>query len=301
MGKGVPLWFAPPPGGAPPICFISRAGGWKCQGTAHRLMIKRKKSDYIIHSVDHAFDVLEAFRANEPELGVTQLAKMLNLHKNNVFRILATLESRGYVEQNARTGNYRLGLKAFESGQAYLRHTSLLSVAHPEMETLTSQLSENSYLAVLRGDYVFYLDEVIAEQTIQVVSRLGTRASPHCTATGKVFLAFVDEDDVDAILASHPLEKLTANTIVDKRKLKSEIRAVVSNGYALDREEWTEGLNCVAAPIFDYYGHIQGTLSVSGPTERMDKERVKNDIVPLVLRHAEEASRKMGYKIGRER
>ena len=157
-------------------------------------MIKRKKSDYIIHSVDHAFDVLEAFRANEPELGVTQLAKLLNLHKNNVFRILATLESRGYVEQNPRTGNYRLGLKAFEAGQAYLRHTSLLSVAHPQMEALSSELRENSYLAVLRGDYVFYLDEIIADQTIQVISRLGTRVSPHCTATGKVFLAYLEVD-----------------------------------------------------------------------------------------------------------
>ena len=98
-------------------------------------MIKRNKSEYIIHSVDHTFDVLEAFRAEEPELGVTQLAKILNLHKNNVFRILATLENRGYVEQNPRTGNYRLGLKAFETGQAYLRHTNLLSAQQQVQHT----------------------------------------------------------------------------------------------------------------------------------------------------------------------
>jgi DNA-binding IclR family transcriptional regulator len=264
-------------------------------------MIKRKKSDYIIHSVDHAFDVLEAFRADEPELGVTQLAKMLNLHKNNVFRILATLESRGYVEQNPRTGNYRLGLKAFESGQAYLRHTNLLSVAHPEMEILTGELHENAYLAVLRGDYVFYLDEIIADQTIQVVSRLGTRAAPHCTATGKVFLAFIDEELADAILSARPLEKMTPNTIVEKRKLKSELKNVLADGFAIDREEWNEGLKCVAAPILDYYGKIQGTLSVSGPSERMDDKRVKSEIIPTVIKRANEASRKMGYLIGRDK
>ena len=262
-------------------------------------MIKRKKSDYIIHSVDHAFDVLEAFRADEPELGVTQLAKLLNLHKNNVFRILATLESRGYVEQNPRTGNYRLGLKAFEAGQAYLRHTSLLSVAHPEMEVLSTELRENSYLAVMRGDYVFYLDEIIADQTIQVISRLGTRVSPHCTATGKVFLAFLEEGQVEDLLETMSLEKLTPQTITDKRKLKMEIKKVSESGWAVDNEEWNQGLKCVAAPILDYYGKIQGTISVSGPSDRLPEKRIVEEIVPSVVGHANEVSRKMGFLIGK--
>ncbi len=295
MGKGMPLWFAPPPGGASP--YLHRGRFEHCDAEVR--MIKRKKSDYIIHSVDHAFDVLEAFRANEPELGVTQLAKLLNLHKNNVFRILATLESRGYVEQNPRTGNYRLGLKAFEAGQAYLRHTSLLSVAHPQMEALSTELKENTYLAVLRGDYVFYLDEIIADQTIQVISRLGTRVSPHCTATGKVFLAYLENSLVEDLLETMTLEKLTPQTITDKRKLKTEIKKVGEGGYAVDNEEWTQGLKCVAAPILDYYGKIQGTISVSGPSDRLPEERVVEEIIPAVVDHANEVSRKMGFLIGK--
>jgi IclR family KDG regulon transcriptional repressor len=264
-------------------------------------MIKRKKSEDIIHSVDHTFDVLEAFRADEPELGVTQLAKMLNLHKNNVFRILATLENRGYVEQNPKTGNYKLGLKAFEAGQSYLRHTSLLSVSHSEMEALTMDLKENAYLAVLRGDYVFYLDEAIAEQTIQVISRLGTRAAPHCTATGKVFLAYIDPVNLEEILSSRPLERMTPNTITDRDKLMEEIRKVVANGFAMDDEEWSLGLRCLAAPILDYYGKIQGTLSVSGPADRLTDKRIRDQITPAVMDHAREISRKMGYFIGKGR
>ena len=262
-------------------------------------MVKRKKSDYIIHSLDHALDVLEAFRANEPELGVTQLSKILKLHKNNVFRILATLENRGYIEQNPRTENYRLGLKAFEAGQAYLRHVSLLSVANPEMVQLSDNLKENSYLAVLRGDYVFYLDEIIADQTIQVVSRLGTRVSPHCTATGKVFLAYSEKDQAELILKHLKLEKMTPNTLVDIDHLSKVVQKVKSSGYAVDMEEWTLGLRCVAAPILDYYGKIQGTLSVSGPSGRMPEKRIKEDIVPFVVKHAAEASKKMGFEIGR--
>jgi len=264
-------------------------------------MIKRNKSEYIIHSVDHTFDVLEAFRADEPELGVTQLAKMLNLHKNNVFRILATLENRGYVEQNPKTGNYRLGLKAFEAGQSYLRHTSLLSVSHSEMASLSFELKENAYLAVLRGDYVFYLDESIAEQTIQVISRLGTRAAPHCTATGKVFLAFIDTVSLEEILGSRPLERMTPNTITEMSALVEEIGKAAADGYALDEEEWSLGLKCVAAPILDYYGKIQGTLSVSGPVDRLTEKRVRDQIIPAVVDHAREISRKMGYFIGKGR
>ncbi len=262
-------------------------------------MIKRKKSDYIIQSVDHAFDVLEAFRAEDPELGVTQLAKLLNLHKNNVFRILATLESRGYVEQNPHTGNYRLGLKAFEAGQAYLRHTSLLSVAHPEMEALSTDIRENTYLAVMRGDYVFYLDEVIADQTIQVISRLGTRVSPHCTATGKVFLAFLEDSIMEDLLENMVLERMTDRTITDKRKLRAEIRKVRDIGHGEDDEEWTEGLKCVAAPILDYYGKIQGTISVSGPSDRLPEDRLNEEVIPAVVDRAREVSRKMGYSIGK--
>jgi len=264
-------------------------------------MIRRDKSEYIIHSVDHTFDVLEAFQAQEPELGVTQLAKILKLHKNNVFRILATLENRGYVEQNPRTGNYRLGLKAFETGQAYLRHINLLSVSRSEMETLAAQLRENAYLAVLRGDYVFYLDEAIAEQTIQVTSRLGTRVSPHCTATGKVFLAFMGSPQKEELLANVSLEEMTPKTITDRGALLAEISRAEADGYALDNEEWKVGLKCVAAPILDYFGRIQGTLSVSGPADRLPEKRVTDEVLPAVVEHAREISRKMGYKIGRGR
>ncbi|NOY86890.1 MAG: IclR family transcriptional regulator [Deltaproteobacteria bacterium] len=262
-------------------------------------MVKRKKSDYIIHSVDHAFDVLEAFRSSDPEVGVTQLSKLLGLHKNNVFRILATLENRGYVEQNPETGNYRLGLKAFEAGQAYLRHTNLLSVSQPCMISLTAKLRENAYLSVLRGDYVFYLDEAISDQKIQVVSRLGSRVAPHCTATGKVFLAFIEAEQAEGILKHLDLERFTPNTITDPDLLRKEWRSIRASGFAVDREEWNLGLKCVAAPILDYYGKVQGCISVSGPTNRMSIERIKKEIAPEVLSQAREVSRKMGYLVGK--
>jgi len=139
----------------------------------------------------------------------------------------------------------------------------------------------------------------MADQKIQVVSRLGTRVSPHCTATGKVFLAFIDKDQRSAILKNLDLEKMTPNTITNMDGLEKELTSVSDTGIAVDREEWTLGLKCVAAPIRDYYGKVQGALSVSGPADRMSDNRIKKEIVPAVQMQAMEASKKLGYLIGK--
>src|SRR5512142_1974316 len=112
--------------------------------------MKREKVNYAIQSVSHALDILESFTRTEDELGVTELSKRLGLHKNNVFRLLATLESRGYMEQNKITGNYRLGLKVLELGQVFIKHMGLLKMARPVLEEIVERSNETAYLAVIR-------------------------------------------------------------------------------------------------------------------------------------------------------
>src|SRR3972149_7285706 len=99
-------------------------------------MRRKKKSDYIIQSVWHSLDLLEEFTGDTDELGVTELSKRLNLHKNNIFRLLATLETRGYIEQNKATENYRLGLKALELGQTYVQQMGFLLQAKTTLNEL---------------------------------------------------------------------------------------------------------------------------------------------------------------------
>ncbi|MCK5682270.1 IclR family transcriptional regulator, partial [bacterium] len=99
-------------------------------------MVKREKSNYIIQAVVHALELLEEFSGDVDELGVTELSKRLKLHKNNVFRLLATLEEKGYIEQNKITENYRLGIKSLELGQTFIRQMGVLRQAHPVMEKL---------------------------------------------------------------------------------------------------------------------------------------------------------------------
>src|SRR5690349_12045690 len=113
-------------------------------------MVRRDKTNYVIQSVAHSLDVLEQFSRDVDELGVTELSKRLKLHKNNVFRLLATLEARGYIEQNRSTENYRLGIRCLNLGQSYVQHAGLLRQARPIMAELVRQARETTYLAVLR-------------------------------------------------------------------------------------------------------------------------------------------------------
>ncbi len=180
---------------------------------------KHKKSDYIIQSVDHALDVLEAFHGEEDELGITELSRRLKLHKNNIFRILATLTNRGYVEQNQSTDNYRLGLKTLELGQTYIRHAGLLRVARPVMEELNKEVNENIYIGVLKDKFAFYLDVVESNHTVRVLSRVGCRVPTYCSAIGKVQLAYESMENIMSVLAKKKLESYTPRTITDRDKI----------------------------------------------------------------------------------
>jgi IclR family KDG regulon transcriptional repressor len=258
-------------------------------------MVKRDKSNYIIQSVSHALDVLEEFKGDAIELGVTELSKKLKLHKNNIFRLLATLEARGYIEQNKSTENYRLGLKSLELGQTFVKQMGLLRQARPTLERLASRANETTYLAVMRNGDVIYLDVVEANQTVRVASRVGLRLPVHCTAVGKVLIASDSEEEIKKRLPDH-LEKRTPRTITDQKALVDHLLKVTKQGYAVDDEEFEEGVRCIAAPVRDYTGNVVAALSISGPAMRMTDKKVMDDLIQAVKDAAEELSRRLGYQ-----
>jgi len=258
-------------------------------------MAKKEKSEYIIQAVSHALDLLEQFHGEVDELGVTELSKRLKLHKNNVFRLLATLESRGYIEQNRATENYRLGLKSLELGQTFIKQMGLLRQAKPILDRLVQECNETSYVAIFKEGHVVYLDVVETDLTVRVVSRVGSRLPGYCTAAGKVHLAYMSDEEIDAILPTRELKGYTANTFVDRDVLKKELRQIAEQGYAIDNEELDLGVRCVAAPIRDYTRRIVGAVSISGPSMRLPDERMEKELIPLVTHSAEDLSTRLGY------
>jgi IclR family KDG regulon transcriptional repressor len=258
-------------------------------------MAKKEKSEYLIQSVSHALDLLEQFHDEVDELGVTELSKRLKLHKNNVFRLLATLESRGYMEQNKVTENYRLGLKTLELGQTFVKQMGLLRQSRPVLESLVRECNETSYIAIIKDFDIIYLDVVETDLTVRVVPRVGARLPAYCTAAGKVQLAYMSEEELDQYFPAKELKGYTPNTIINAEELKKHLKKIAELGYAIDNEELDIGVRCVGSPIRDYTRRIVGAVSVSGPSMRLSQERIDKELIPLVKKAAEEISLKLGY------
>jgi IclR family transcriptional regulator, KDG regulon repressor len=258
--------------------------------------MRREKSNYIIQSVSHALDVLEQFFQDADELGVTELSKRLKLHKNNVFRLLATLESRGYIEQNRSTENYRLGVRSLQLGQSYVKHMGLLRQAAPIMSDLVRQARETAYVAVLRRDGVVPVDVVEADRSVRIVSQVGETLPLHCTAAGKALLAFQAEED---LVLPDTLPKFTERTPVDRQALQQQLKSVGSSGYAIDMGEHMEDVRAVAVPIRDYTRNVVGALAIVGPAYRFQAERIDKELAPLIVKAGRDLSSRLGYDVGK--
>jgi DNA-binding IclR family transcriptional regulator len=256
--------------------------------------VRREKTNYIIQSVSHALDVLEQFSGEHDELGVTELSKRLKLHKNNVFRLLATLESRGYIEQNKATENYRLGIRCLQLGQTYVTQMGLLRQAHPIIEGLADDANETAFVAVLRKACVVALDAVEARHPVRMTARVGEALPLHCTAAGKVQLAFISDADLrEALTAGLP--RFTEHTITEQTALQQQLRQIAESGNAVELGEHIGDVNSIAVPIRDYTRNVVGSLGVSGPAHRMTSERIEKEIRPLLVKAGRELSNRLGY------
>lgn len=236
-------------------------------------MAKKAKSDYLIQSVGRALDLLEAFSAKEGDLGVTELARKLKLHKNNVFRLLATLETRGYVEQDKETERYRLGAKVYEIAAVFLQHLDLRRQARPHLEALAAKSGETAYLAILDRASAVYVDMVECEQAVRVAPRLGRRFPAVATAAGRALLAFLPRERQEEAVAG----QAESATIVD------HLARVAGDGFAVDQEECEPGVVAVAAPIRDLGKRVLGAVECGAPAFRWTLERVRGELAPLVV------------------
>jgi DNA-binding IclR family transcriptional regulator len=269
----------------------------------------KPKSEYAIQTVTNALRMLEVFHA-ETEMGVSDLARRLGLHKNNAFRLLATLELAGYIQQTPSTELYHLGPRCLELGQAFARSHTLMDRARPILQSLAAEQGETAHLGVLSGREVVHLDGALPDQLVLTGLRVGRRLGAHCTALGKVLLAgemggrrassgaAASSEQapapLDALLGEAPLDQHTRATLADPEKLVDELRAVQLRGYATDVEEYAPGLRCVAAPVRDGSARVVAALSLSGPAMRLDEERLHGAIAAAVTDAADRLSAAIG-------
>lgn len=259
---------------------------------------RRPKSEYVIQTVTNALRLLEAFREAE-ELGVTELSRRLELHKNNVFRLLATLEERGYVDQTPETDRYKLGVRCQDLGHCFTRGSGLARHGRQVLEGLVANTGESAHLGAMLDFEVSHLDGEAPDQLVVSALRVGKRLPLHCTAMGKVLLAATDHETWEQYEREHApkgsFAKWTSATLADRDKFFDHLQAVAGAGFALDEQECADGLTCAAAPVLDGSGRTVAALSVSAPSFRYTDEALRQELAPAVIKAAEDLSARLGF------
>ncbi|MFI9629718.1 IclR family transcriptional regulator [Streptomyces sp. NPDC052042] len=222
---------------------------------------------------------------------LTGLAEKVGLNKSTLFRLLQPLLEARLVEQ-LPSGNYRLGRRNAQLGNAYLAGLDLPRSMHDVLQELASRTRETVHLVVADFPSIVYIHKVETAHPVRMFSRIGNSAPAYCTSVGKAMLAHASPETVDLVI-ENGMPAFTSRTITTAAELKAALSEIREIGYAVDDVEHEEGIRCVAAPVFDQSGACTTALSVSAPVDRLPREKVP-ELVPLVTAAADEISTRLG-------
>lgn len=241
-----------------------------------------------VQSVERALDILEFLSRSEDEVGVGEIGAGTGLPTGTAHRLLGTLASRGYIHRNVRTRRYGLGLKSLT--MAIATRERLAPLALPFLEKLMQVSQETANLAILEGNTMMYIEQVSPpERMLRIFTEPGNRVPLHSSGTGKVLLAYQPPRLIEFIVGRAGLTRQTTTTITDPGQLRSELRNIRRDGYAVDFEEQEEGVRCLAAPVFGPDGEIFASISLSGPASRLHARRIE-ELVPSLKEIAADLS-----------
>jgi IclR family transcriptional regulator, acetate operon repressor len=273
---------------------VTRASTEMRRRSAYRWSMRGERAvrDSSVQSVHRAISILQVL-ALRGAAGVTEIAAELDVHKSTVFRLLATLEARGLVQQNSGRGRYRLGYGVVQLAAGATKMDDLTLLSRPVCRQLAEAVRETVNVAVHDGHAVISVDQVLGAPAITTVNWVGQRTPMHATAAGKVFMAHMAPEQLDALLAED-LESYTPHTIVDPSALERELALVRERGYARTVDEHEVGLAAVGAPIRTLDGNVVAAVTASGPTFRINEDTFP-DLAKHVLAAAAEISQRHGY------
>ena len=235
--------------------------------------MKKDPTTYNVRAVERAMQILSSFNDGHAEQGVSQIAQATGLHKATAHRIIMTLLNCGFLERTVDGERVRLGLRAVELGLGALRDLDFRRAAFPYMQRLVERFQETCDLSVFDRGQVLYIEVVHSEHSLTIAARVGRHLPAYCTASGRVFLAFLPAKVVEPILSA-PLTAFTEKTITSPARLREELKSIRQRGYGLDDEEFEEGVRAIAAPIRDIDGNVIAAMSVPGPSKRLTPERI---------------------------
>jgi DNA-binding IclR family transcriptional regulator len=247
----------------------------------------------VIRSVDRAVAILDLLAQDGWRAGA-EVARELGVHRSTALRLLGTLERHALVERDPRTAKYRLGRRLPQLARVVTGELDLRHVARPVCESLAASSGETVTLDVLDGDEIVPIEQSTGSTAFVSVNWLGRRTLVHCTASGKIILAFAAEPIRQRLLA-RPLLPLTPRSITDVAELEKQLAAAREGGFARTFEELEVGLDAIAAPVFSTDGDVVAAIDVSGPAHRLQAGGGP-DLVGLTRDAAADLSRRLGYR-----
>lgn len=241
----------------------------------------------------HVCVILDCFTPEKAELGVREIARLADMPPSTTGRLLQSMRERGILRQNEETKAYSLGIQLLNWTGVYLAALDIRAIAMPIMAELQASTLETISLYVLDGTDRVCVERLESPQRVRIVARLGLRLPLYAGSAGKVILAYLSTERMEQILATVPLLPFTRHTITDNARLREELEVIRACGYAFSHGEWIEDASGVAAPIFGHDNQVVGALTISGPSQRFDKEvieRYGQQLIPA----GREISRVMG-------
>jgi DNA-binding IclR family transcriptional regulator len=251
--------------------------------------VTKDSKTYNVRAVERAMQILSAFDGEHAERRVSEIAQATGLHKATTHRIMMTLLNGGFLERAHDGERFRLGIRVVELGLRALRGLDLRRAAFPYMQQLVERFNEACTLGVFDRGQVLLLEIVHSRYALTIGDKVGRQMPAHCTASGKVWLAFLPPEVVEPILNA-PLAAYTEKTITSPARLREEFEVVRQRRYALNDEEFEVGLRAVSAPIWDIDDNLIAALTMPGPTNRITPQRIP-EIAQALVEAAEAISR----------
>ena len=245
-------------------------------------------------SLDKSLQVIDRLSKHPGGLNLVELSTMLDFPKSTIHHILDTLIPHDYIAKDPETRKYSLGFKFLEIGRVILDNIDIRRIARRYLRELHDKCKETVHLAILRNGKVIYIDKIDTPGGLSLATYIGFTTDPHAAAGGKVLLSELSSREIASIYQDGPLKVYSKNTITHLDRLLDELKRVRKQGYAIDDEEYYEGVRCVAAPI-RAGGEIAAALSITGSIFTMTMERIHGELKELVMRKAGEISSQMRW------
>jgi IclR family pca regulon transcriptional regulator len=251
------------------------------------------KKDYHSSTIQRALNILNLFK-DHPSMSFSEIRKTLGFHKATLYRVISTLHDNGYLKKD-ESRRYELGLNVFILGNQILKESPLINVSTPFMNELSQDLGLTGLLGVLNGTNVVIIQKTDPNRLIKMVCHVGGSIPAHCTAQGKVLLAYSSKETTQKVIDVHGLQRYTPHTICTTEAFLAELEAIRTHGYAVDNGEHEKNVRCIGVPILDKIGRIEAALSVTGTIIDLPDGETITKTANILIEVRDRIRKELGY------